>query len=460
MLLAIDTSAQKEKAKLAVERRNYPYAIELYQEILQLEPNDVDARRSLRAVETRQAKETGTSRTMAILKNLATYIKLMLPSKNYEGVMMACEKYLQSDPTNPGILKKLAGAAYAAGYRETSVAVLDDLRQQNPDDVDGLRMLMVAFREVGDTRKALEVCRDILRQAPEDREAVQAQRDLSASDMSKRFQTAAIDGKQGQTSRAIVKDKEEIERLSRDRENLRTEDDVRAEIEATKKDIEAKPEESRLYVKLGNMHLRLKDFDPAQEAFQKAKELSPTEYTIEMKLQDVEIGRMRVEASGLAKAWQANRNDAKTKAAYREAYTKLMRYRLKCFEEREKQFPTDLHIAFELGNLYFETKNLDQAIKRYQRTVHDPKNRAKSLLNLGISFQRKEQYDLAIKQFSEGVQHSEVWNEQKMGLVYQRGDCYQQMGKKEEAVKDFTAIYEKDISFKDVGERLAKLQKG
>jgi tetratricopeptide (TPR) repeat protein len=458
--LAIDTSAQKEKARLAVERRNYPYAIELYQEILQLEPNDVDARRSLRAVEVRQAKETGTSRTTAIFKNLGTYIKLILPSKNYEGRLMDCEKYLQSDPTNPKVLKKLATAAYNAGYRETAIAVLEDLRTQQPDDVEGLQMLMGTYRESGDTQKALDVCRDILKRAPDDREASQALRDLSASDMSRKFEKAAEDGTQGHTAKGIVKDQDEIERLSRGRENLRTEDDVKAEIADTLKDIAAKPEDSRLRQKLGNMFLRLKDFDAADEAFQKAKEISPTEYTIEMKLQDVVMGRMRVEASGLAKAWKADRKDAKTKAAYRESYTKLMKYKLKCYIEREKQFPTDLNIAFELGNLFFETKNLDEAIKRYQRTVHDPKNRSKSLLNLGISFQKRDQFDLAIKQFSEGISHLEVWNLEKMGLVYQRGDCYAQMGKKEDASQDFTSIYEKDIGFKDIGERLKKLQKG
>ncbi len=458
--MAIDTSAQKERARLAVERRNYPYAIELYQEILQLDPNDVDARRSLRAVEVRQAKETGTSRTTAIIKNLGTYIKLSIPSKNFEGVIMACEKYLQSDPTNPRILKKLAAAAYAAGYRETAVAVLDDLRQQHPDDVEGLRMLMAAYREVGDTKKALDVCREIIKMAPEDREAMQAIRDLSASDMSKKFETAAASGQQGHTSQGIVKDKEEIERLSRDRENLRTEDDVKAEIEATKEDVNQKPEDSRLRVKLGNMYLRLREFDAADETFKKAKELSPTEYTIDMKLQDVVIGRMRAEASRFAKEWQADRDNPKTKAVYRDAYTKLLRFRLKCFEEREKQFPTDLSIAFDLGNLYFESKNLDAAIKRYQRTVHDPKNRAKSLLNLGISFQRKEQFDLAIKQYSEGIRHMEVWNAEKLELVYQRGDCYEEMGRKDDATGDFTAIYEKDISYKDIGKRIEKLQKG
>ena len=458
--MAIDTSAQKERAKLAVERRNYPYAIELYQEILQLEPNDVDARRSLRAVEVRQAKETGTSRTTAILKNLGTYVKLGIPSKNHEKVMMACEKYLASDPTNPKILKKLAGAAYAAGYRETAIAVLDDLRQQNPDDVDGMRMLMAAYRDVGDMKRALDVCREILKKEPDDREASQAMRDLSASDMSSKFEEAAASGERGKAAQAVVKSKEEMERLSRDRENLRTEEDVLAEIDATKEDIKQRPDDSRLYVKLGNMHLRLRRFDEADEAFAKAKELSPTEYTIEMKLQDVIIGRMKSAAQGVYQKLKASPKDAKLKAAYRDAYTKLHAYRLKCFEEREKQFPTDLNIAFELGTLYFEAKKLDEAIKRYQRTVHDPKNRAKSLLNLGISFQRKNQYDLAIKQFSEGVDALEVWNNQKMDLVYQRGDCYEQMGEKEKAAKDFTAIYEKDISYKDIGQRLQKLQKG
>ena len=82
---------------MAVERRNYPYAIDVYQEVLQIDPNDVDARRSLRAVEIRQAKELGISRPMAILKNLGTYVKLMLPSRNYEQVIIACERYLVSD---------------------------------------------------------------------------------------------------------------------------------------------------------------------------------------------------------------------------------------------------------------------------------------------------------------------------------------------------------------------------
>ncbi len=456
--MAIDTSSYKEKAKVAVERRNYPYAIEVYQEILQIAPNDVEVRRSLRAVEIRQAKELGISRPMAILKNLGTYLKLMLPSRNHEQVIIACERYLVSDPGNARILRKLARSLFAAGYKEPAAAVLEDLRQQMPDDLEGLRMLQNAYREMDDHKKALDINNEILKISPGDREASQAIRDLSATDMSEKFVEAATSSERGMGAQGIVKDEKEAERIRR--EALRTEDEVRAEIEAVRDDIKARPEDARLCVKLGNLYLRLRNFDEAETQFGKAKELSPTEYTITMKMQDVDIARMRESARKLSKAMQANRADARAKAAYRDGYYKLLDFRLKCFEEREKQFPTDLNIAFELGNIYFEKSSLDEAIKRYQRTVHDPKNRPKSYLNLGMSFQKKKQYDLALKQFTEGSDSLEIWNQAKMDLIYQRGDCHEEMGDSKKAAADFTAIYEKDISYRDVTERLAKHEKG
>ena len=453
--MPVDTSGRKEKARLAVERRNYAYAIEMYLEILQVEPNDVEARRALRAVEIRQAKETGTSRPVAILKNLGTYLKLMVPTRNHEQRMLDCEKYLMSDPTNPRIAKKLAAAALAAGYTEGAAAVLEDLRQQHPEDIAGLRMLQATYQVLGDIPTALDVNRIILKMVPGDREASQALRDLSATDMSAKFEVAAASGERGKAARKAIRDEKETERLSRD---LRTDEDVRDEIEDTKKDIARRPDDARPRVKLGNLHLRLHKYDEAEAAFTKAHDISPTEYSITMKLQDVDIARMRAEARRIYDAVRANPGDAQAKARYRAAYEKLLAYRLQCFEERERQFPTDLAIAFDLANLYFEKGLLDESIKRYQRTVNDPKNRAKSLLNLGIAFQKKNQYDLALHRFTEGIEFIEVWNEMKMELIYHRADCYEAMRDNEKARADFTSIYERDIGFRDVAKRLEQQQ--
>jgi tetratricopeptide (TPR) repeat protein len=453
--VAFDTSARKEKARLAVERRNYDGAIEIYQEILQIAPDDVEARRALRAVEIRQAKESGKGRAGAVFGHLGLFLKLKVGSKNHEQVMVDCEKYLRHDPTNAMVQKKLAAAANGASYFQTAAAVLEDLRQQHPDDIEGLRMLQDGYQQLGDIAKAMDVARAILKVNPGDREASQAIRDLSASDMSAKFEDAAKSGERGHAAQNIVKNKAEAERYSRD---LRTTDDVEAEIRDTLADIEQKPKDARLHLKLGNLHMRLKNYDEAEASYKKAVDLSPTEYTMKMKLQDVEIGRMRESAAELAKAWKANPNNAKAKSEYRDAYNELLRYRLECFEERERQFPTELNIAFELANLYFESNNLDEAIKRYQKTMHDPKNRAKSLLNMGVSFQKKQQYELAIKRYTEGIDSIEVWNDEKMVLLYQRADCYETMGEKQKALEDFTAIYEKAIGFKDVGKRLERLK--
>ena len=77
---------------------------------------------------------------------------------------------------------------------------------------------------------------------------------------------------------------------------------------------------------------------------------------------------------------------------------------------------------------------------------------------MGISFQKKNEFGLAIKRFTEGIAAIEIWNEQKMELIYQRADCYEAMGETQNAIEDFTSIYEKDIGYKDVGKRLERLK--
>jgi len=118
----------------------------------------------------------------------------------------------------------------------------------------------------------------------------------------------------------------------------------------------------------------------------------------------------------------------------------------------------DLAVGYTLGNIYYEMGKLDEAIGQFQRTVNDPARRKNSLLLLGICFSRKQQYQLAAKQFQQGLSEIEVMNEMKKTLLYNLGDTCEKMSSKEEAVKAFTQLYEADISFKDVSKRLDALK--
>ena len=162
--MAMDTSKLTEKAREAVQRRNYEYAIDLFQQALALNPDDVDSRRDLRAVATRYVKEKGISPSSAWLKGLGPMLKVLFSSKKgAEKTMIECEKFLKNDPGNVWMLTKLGTAAMHLGYYNTAVQVFDEVRASHPEKVENLRNLELAYESKGDINKAIETCEMILK---------------------------------------------------------------------------------------------------------------------------------------------------------------------------------------------------------------------------------------------------------------------------------------------------------
>ena len=42
----------------------------------------------------------------------------------------------------------------------------------------------------------------------------------------------------------------------------------------------------------------------------------------------------------------------------------------------------------------------------------------------------------------------------KKEIIYELGDCYEKMGKKEEAINEFKLIYAEDIGYRDVADKI------
>ena len=73
---------------------------------------------------------------------------------------------------------------------------------------------------------------------------------------------------------------------------------------------------------------------------------------------------------------------------------------------------------------------------------------------MGQSFQQKGQFDLAIRQLSDGVGSIEVMSDMKKELLYSLGEVYEENNNLDEAKKSFMEIYEVDIDFKDVQKKI------
>lgn len=460
--MAMDTSKLTEKAREAVQRRNYEYAIDLYQQALALNPEDVESRRDLRAVATRYVKEKGISPSSAWIKGLGSAAKVLFASKsNAEKTVIECEKFLKFDPGNAWMLTKLGGAAMHLGYHNTAVQVFDEIRNSHPDNIENLRNLEAAHEAAGDIGQAIRTCEMILKAKPNDHEASQIIKNLSATQTSQIFEVGAKEG-----SQSIVKDSKTHEQHEIDQHEIRTvEQRAKALAFAQEKLADPGTEDPRhlatFHANIGDMWLLVEpDFAKAEDAYTKARELQPTDNTYVFKMDDLNILRFNLKLKALEAQLKAAPADAAVKAEHQKLRAQRNQFRMKSFENRVRVRPMDLVVAYTLGSVYFEMGKLDEAIGQFQRTVNDPARRKNSLLNLGICFSSKQQYDLAAKQFSLGLSEIEVMNEIKKILLYQLGDTYDKMDKKEDAVKTFTQLYEADINFKDVTKRLETLRKG
>jgi tetratricopeptide (TPR) repeat protein len=461
--MATDTSKLIEKAREAVQRRNYAYALDLYQQSLTLDPDKVEPRRELRAVASRYVKENGISPSSAWMKGLGSVIKILMlgsSKNNAEKLMIECEKFLVNDPGNLWISTKLGMAAMQLGYYNAAMAVFEDVRQSHPGNVPNLYNLGAAYEAREDIKAALAVYDAIVKLAPHEHLAPQKSKDLSAIATTAVFTQGAREG-----SQSIVKDDKAHEKFEVEVHEIRTVDQRNKAIAFQQESLAkagADPRHQATYqMKLGDLWMLVEpDFEQAEAAYRRAKELQPTDKTYDFRLDDVEIKRMDKAVKELEVRLQAAPADAAVKAELQKLKTKRNDFRMKSFEQRAVFRPMDMNVAFTLGSIYFGMGKLDEAIGQYQRTVGDPSRRSDSLNSLGICFSRKHQYDLAVKQFQTALDGIEVMNDRKKVILYNLGDCLTKMaGKHEDALKVFTQLYEADIGFKDVVKRLDELRK-
>ncbi|RME04834.1 MAG: tetratricopeptide repeat protein [Planctomycetota bacterium] len=185
-----------EKARDAIKKRNYDYSIELYMQALHIEPDNIDARKELRATELKRAKETGVGAGgfSAYLKGLLPYIKLSLykSMKKWDECIRECENFLQYDPQNLGVLKILGEACMEAGYLKAAIATQEDIIEQDKSNIPALKALGYLYQDIGDYQKATQYFELVRKYNPNDGEAQKAIRDIAAKGASSQMEKQTL----------------------------------------------------------------------------------------------------------------------------------------------------------------------------------------------------------------------------------------------------------------------------
>ncbi len=459
----MDATKLLDKAHVAAERGNFDYAIDLYNQLLDFQPNHVEARQKLREVEVRKFQDRGTtgSSASAWLTGIGPLVVAVLcyMVHKYEKAMSACEVFLKKDPFNARVLRLLGKAAQKAGHLDTAILVNEDARVRctNPAKPTKrgwyIRLLFNLddlYREAENYQLAATRLEDVLAIQPGNRIAERRIREVAAQ---RSIKEGGWDqaGKKG-GYRNVLKDETSSKKLEDEHRDIRTQEDVEAAIERTKGDLAGDPQNTRHMKQLGDLYKQLKDWNQARAWYQKSIATDEHDFMAQERLGDLRLAEMDEEIARL-------RGDEANKERVAQLRNERFKFAFGEFQKRVKARPQDLPTRYAYGTLLLQAKQYKDASIQFQHASRDPKTRRPSLYRLGICFQQQGMIEMAIEQYEKAAAGASIVDQEIKDILYSLAMAHEARGKLTDALTAYKRIFEVDINFRDVATKIEDLYK-
>lgn len=455
----MDMTKLYETANAAVERGNYDYAITLLMDLLKMQPGHREARKKLRETVVRKFQQSGkTGGANAWLSGLPWLIKILIAKlgKKHDKVLIECESFLLKDPRNKLVLTMLGESALQLGLNKVALDTYEWAHECHRKDARLVFRLSQIYTLEHDIPKATEHLESYRRMMPEDRVAEQMLRDLAAQQtIEKGYGKAATGG----TSRELVKDKEETERLQDEERIMRTDDDVSRAITRAEKDLELDPKNRKALNALGQLYRRVKRFDEALKMYERSLALDPSNLEVQDAVAEINYQKMLQEVEHLEQKAAAQNAPPELAQQVEQKKTQAREFWMNELLRRVRARPTDLATRHNYGQFLFESGRWDEALAQFQHSRRDPRFRREANNLMGQCLFHKGMYDMAEKQYAAAYEGTEFVDDLAKEVLYNWAMAAEAAGHEEQYEEKIRQLYENDVSYRDVGERMNAIYK-
>ena len=442
----MDFSKQIQKAEEAARKRNHDFAVELYQQILEIDPDQGEARAGLRQTLRKRfelKQGSGFLRALGGAGPLAM-AKTLRKAGRHAAAVKALESYLAISPLDEEANLLLGQSLEDAQYFKSARAVYEFLAEIAPRSPAGLKRAGAMTYRLGDHAKALEYYERALAADPRDQEAIKARKDLSAERALRHTHGEGIEH-----SRDQIKDKDEARSLERAQRLHLSDDELREELERLEARYADSPDPD-LMVQLAEIHEKLKDLDSALEWIERA--LSYRKDSIDLVAR---AGDLRVKAMKKAIA-RAGKEGADERA--NELERELWAYEAVDYRRRVELRPNDSALRLQLGKRLIRTGELDAAIGELQKAVADPRLKREAQVLLAQGFHQKGYLDLARREYERALDGHAAVDERTKEILYNLGSIAEAEGNAAEARTFYARIFEMDIGYRDVAAKMERFR--
>ncbi len=442
------------KAVAAIELRNFSYAIELLQNLLQQEPEFLTGRQLLRrtAVTRAKAEKKGffniSTSPIALMKAQRELKKD--PRKTIE----LLEKVLGNEPYNSQANMLLKEAAIGAQFPEIAIFAMETLLENDPKDVKILHELGRLFHQYEQSDKAVEAYGRISEIDPTDLEALKLGKDASA-----RASMKTGGWTEAESYRDLIKDKETAVSLEQQGRMQLTGESLEQQINEVFARHEAEPQSIDHAKRLGALHDQKEDLEGAVAWYEYAVDLTNrSDPGLVRKVADLKMRQLERQIHEdemyLAAHGSESEQFAGKQAELENAKKQRAEILIDDARKRLDRNPTDLQLRYELGEHLTNAGQYRDALPELQRARQNPNARLKAMNLLGRCYRELGMLDLAAKQLDEAAKEMLVMDAVKKEIVYNLGLVYELMGDVERYIDAMKTIYETDYGYRDVAARV------
>lgn len=415
------------------------YALLIVLDIVKQEPCFMEARKLLRDLERHKSAKVSFFTDLANKFKIAGKVnkaKGLVRKSPLEALAFA-EDALALNINTPAALHVIADAAQQLGAPFIVLEAHQLLCALAPKDINALEQLADACIAAGEGGEALVARQKICALKPGDMNAQQKLRDAAA--LATLTQSS---WQEGGSFRDKVKDSGEAKKLEQESRIVRNADDIAETVADYEKRIAEGDESIDTRRRLAEFYQRS---DRHEEAIAALRWIS------------VKTGRMDpmidkgIEKSEIAllEAQSAAQPELADPIAQQIFDLQLSRA-----EARVANYPNDLQLRFELAELYWLGEGYDQALEQFQLAQRNPQRRREAMVYIGRIFHLKKQYDMAREQFEKALKEMLIMDEAKMNTLYYLGLLCEDSGDSERARECFRQIYQSNVKYRDVKQRI------
>ncbi len=442
---------QFDKARQAFERNNLDYAVTLLENVLKQAPACYEAREVLRATQVKRhdgkrgffKKVLGTASSSSALAKA----QIALRTQPIEALPLL-ESILSNDPNSVLAHKTMAQAALACDFPKTAVLSMEMAYRNQPKDKDTGIQLADALLAAANPRRAETIMKELAAEHRNDPEVLQALKNATAKrSLGEGGYEKIADGTG--TYRDILKDEEEAVRLEDEEKGVKSDDSLGRLAAEYESKLTAQPDDPLTQRKLADTYREAGRLDEALALYQTLAESDQgKDHEIHRIIGEVKLAQFDLQVKALDPASDTY------EAEYQGILNQKQAFAFETSQALVDRFPTEATLRLELGQHFLERGKYTEAIKEFQRAQTNPHIKAQAQKHLAQCFSQRGMLDLAERTLQSAIKEKEALDAEKKELIYELGVVQEKAEKPNEAIEQFKLIYEVDIDYRDVAEKV------